>query len=50
VGASVLKQEHAWYWRVIGAFATGAIRPLPGDDPARAADASAFLASLTPSG
>jgi phosphoribosylglycinamide formyltransferase-1 len=50
VGALVLKQEHAWYWRVIRAFATGAIRPLPGDDPARAADASAFLASLPPSG
>lgn len=46
VGALVLKQEHAWYWRVIRGFAVGAIRPLPGEDPARAADASAFLADL----
>lgn len=46
VGALVLKQEHAWYWRVIRAFAEGAIRPLSGDDPSRAADASAFLAGL----
>jgi phosphoribosylglycinamide formyltransferase-1 len=49
VGALVLKQEHAWYWQVIRAFATGAIRPLAGEDPSRAVDASAFLASL-PSG
>jgi len=49
VGALVLKQEHAWYWQVIRAFATGAIRPLPGDDPSRAADVSDFLAAL-PSG
>jgi phosphoribosylglycinamide formyltransferase-1 len=48
VGALVLKLEHAWYWRVIRAFATGAIRPLPGDDPSRAADVSAFLAALPP--
>lgn len=48
VGALVLKQEHAWYWQVIRAFATGAIRPLPGDDPSRAADVSAFLAGLPP--
>jgi phosphoribosylglycinamide formyltransferase-1 len=46
VGALVLKQEHAWYWQVIRAFATGAIRPLAGDDPSRAADASAFLSTL----
>jgi phosphoribosylglycinamide formyltransferase-1 len=48
VGALVLKQEHAWYWQVIRAFATGAIRPLPGDDPSRAADVSAFPAALPP--
>ncbi|MBW8890297.1 MAG: phosphoribosylglycinamide formyltransferase [Fibrobacteres bacterium] len=48
VGALVLKLEHAWYWQVIRAFATGAIRPLPGDDPSRAADVSAFLAALPP--
>ena len=48
VGALVLAQEHAWYWRVIRAFAAGQIKPLPGDDPARAVDASAFLASLPP--
>jgi phosphoribosylglycinamide formyltransferase 1 len=46
VGALVLKQEHAWYWRVVRAFAEGKIKPLAGDDPARAADASAFLAEL----
>lgn len=49
VGAAVLKQEHAWYWQVIRAFAVGAIKPLPGGDPGRAVDASAFLAGL-PSG
>jgi phosphoribosylglycinamide formyltransferase-1 len=48
VGALVLKLERAWYWQVIRAFATGAIRPLPGDDPSRAADVSAFLAALPP--
>lgn len=42
----VLKQEHAWYWKVVRAFAGGLIQPLPGDDPVRAVDASAFLAGL----
>lgn len=46
VGALVLKEEHAWYWWVIRGFAEGQIRPLSGDDPGRAADASEFLASL----
>jgi phosphoribosylglycinamide formyltransferase-1 len=46
VGALVLKQEHAWYWRVIRGFALGQIQPLAGDDPGRAADATAFLAGL----
>lgn len=46
VGALVLVQEHGWYWRVIRAFATGQIRPLEGDEPGRAVDASAFIASL----
>jgi phosphoribosylglycinamide formyltransferase 1 len=46
VGALVLKQEHAWFWQVVRAFAEGRIRPLGGDDPVRAVDASAFLAGL----
>ncbi len=46
VGAAVLQQEHAWFWQVIRAFAAGAIKPLPGDEPGRAVDASAFWAGL----
>jgi phosphoribosylglycinamide formyltransferase-1 len=46
VGALVLKQEHAWYWKVIRAFAEGRILPLAGDEPMRAVDTSAFLADL----
>jgi hypothetical protein len=48
IGSEVLKGEHAWYWRVIRAFARGEIRPTDSDDPSRAVDASAFLSGLGP--
>lgn len=47
IGSEVLEREHAWYWRVIRAFARGEIRPTDSDDPARAVDASAFLSGLS---
>jgi phosphoribosylglycinamide formyltransferase-1 len=50
VGALVLKLEHAWYWKVVRAFAEGRIRPLSGNEPMRAVDATAFLAGLPSEG
>ena len=42
VAAAVLKLEHAWYWRVIRAFALGEIKPTASDEPGRAVDAGDF--------
>ena len=42
LAAEVLELEHAWYWKVVRGFATGAIRPTDSEDPGRAADLSAF--------
>jgi phosphoribosylglycinamide formyltransferase-1 len=46
IGAAVLREEHACYWRVIRAFALGQIKPLPDGRAGRAVDTSAFLAAL----
>jgi phosphoribosylglycinamide formyltransferase-1 len=48
VGAEVLKAEHAWYWKVVRAFAVGDIVPTESDDPGKAVDASRFLGRLFP--
>jgi phosphoribosylglycinamide formyltransferase-1 len=43
LGAEILKEEHACYWRVVRGFALGEIAPTGSDDPAKAVDASRFL-------
>ncbi len=48
VGALVLRLEHAWYWRVVEAFARGRIRPTLSDKPGEAVDARDFLSDLGP--
>lgn len=46
LGAEILKQEHAWYWRVVRAFAIGDIVPTGSDEPGKAVDAARFLERL----
>jgi phosphoribosylglycinamide formyltransferase-1 len=46
VGAEVLKAEHAWYWQVVRAFATGDIVPTESDEPGKAVDASRFWGKI----
>jgi phosphoribosylglycinamide formyltransferase-1 len=46
LGAELLKQEHAWYWRVVRGFAAGEIVPSDSDEPGKAVDASRFLERL----
>lgn len=46
VAASVLKLEHAYYWQVVRAFATGEIKPTESREPGRAVDLGRFLDSF----
>jgi phosphoribosylglycinamide formyltransferase 1 len=42
LGAEVLKREHAYYWRVIRAFAVGEITPTTSDEPGLAVNLGTF--------
>ena len=46
VGAAVLKEEHACYWKVIRAFADGRIIPSASDKPNQAVNISAFQSEI----
>jgi phosphoribosylglycinamide formyltransferase-1 len=43
VAAEVLKREHAYYWQVVRAFATGEIKPTSSSEPGHAVDLGRFL-------
>lgn len=46
LSAIVLKQEHAYYWRVLRAFANGEIKPTDNLDPSRAVILGRFPDSI----
>ncbi|MDB5049943.1 MAG: purN [Fibrobacteres bacterium] len=48
VAADVLKLEHAYYWQVVRAFATGEIKPTSSDEPGHAVDLGRFLDRFPP--
>jgi folate-dependent phosphoribosylglycinamide formyltransferase PurN len=48
VAADVLKCEHAYYWQVVRAFATGELKPTSSSHPAHAVDLGHFLARFPP--